>query len=161
MTDLTPIPRTVAEIVARIQAVAPNDFFGAQTSRLIQALPLEDARQFLKEDYVADPVKWEAERLKITEDVREAARDYLTFAWDKANNCRGLSANRSIDHFRGLIWLLGEDDEAWWPEYEFYGKAILVAVSERVGFDWSLVDNDCWTNEEGERGITAKEALGR
>jgi hypothetical protein len=35
----------------------------------------------------------------------------------------------------------------------------LAKISDAYGVDWRKLDNDCWTNEEGERGITADEAL--
>ena len=33
----------------------------------------------------------------------------MTFAWDKANNERNLSAGRSINHFEVWLWLLGDE----------------------------------------------------
>ena len=167
-----PIPRSVPAIVARLKkAQADGDFFGAEAGRLADALSFADA---LSHELLSEEGKqkgeavWETNRLKTVADVRKAIADYLPFAWGKANGCRGLSASRSIGHFRGLLWLHGLDGEAiadrseFGDGYEFYGKPALVLVSEFVGFNWGGgVDDDCWRNSEDEGGMRAKEALGR
>ena len=166
-----PIPRSVPDIVARLKvAQADGDFFGAEVGRLADALSFVDA---VSHDLLSEEGKkqgeaeWEKARLKTIADVRKAITDYLPFAWGKANGCRSLSASRSIGHFRGLLWLHGSDGEeiANRPEfgdgYEFYGKPALVLVSEFVGFNWQSADDDWWRNGEEDRGVCAKEALGR
>jgi hypothetical protein len=172
MTDYNiPIPRSVPDIVARLKrAQAEGDFFGAEAGRLADALSFADV---LSHDLLSEEGKqkgeagWDAGRLKTIADVRKDITDYLPFAWGKANGCRSLSASRSIGHFRGLLWLHGPDGAAIAdrPEfndaYEFYGKPALVLVSEFVGFNWEAADDNCWRNGEDERGIRAKEALGR
>ena len=93
------------------------------------------------------------------EAVRKVARDYLDFAWEKANNCRGISAGRSIDHFIAWMWLSGDEDCMEGVEYRNYGKQILVAVSECLGVDWKKLDDDEWGDEEYGNKKTADEAM--
>lgn len=156
--------RNEQQILDRISTNKSRDFFGFSTFDLVEVLPFAQARDFLTEEFVtkvlAGEEKWEP---KSKDDAALKARitDYLPFAWDKANNCRGLSAGRSLQHFLAWFWLLGDDafaDELA-GEYNLYGKRLLVKVSERVGFDWRKVDNNEWTNDEGSSGMTADEAL--
>jgi hypothetical protein len=95
--------RTQDEIVAQINEVRDNDFFGAETQELLSALDFDHAKQFLKEDAKAED--WETYPLDEIE-LRKAAHDYLEFAVGKATGHRGLSAARSIGHYRGWVWLL-------------------------------------------------------
>lgn len=164
----TPIPRTQDEIAAQYRASRDRDFFGTEGSHLCEAMTFETAKALdIPRDDVT-PEQWEAVRvLRTVEDVTKAIVDYLPFAWGKANDCRGLSANRSLEHMRGWLWLLGAAGQAvmehpdFGDNYMMYGKPALVRTSEFVGFDWRAVDNDRWTNEEGGRGVTANVALRR
>ena len=160
--------KTQTEIVAEIKRLGEDgcteDFFGSQRSDLLVFLEFEHAKEFLKEGVTRH--EWDEDAAKdLTEDqVIAEIVDYLPFAWGKANDCRGLSAERSLTHFRAWFWLLGEDDFAGsFETYTMYGKAQLVRISEhpKVNYDWASVDNDRWTNVEGDRGVTAKVALGR
>lgn len=164
----TPIPRTQDEIRAQFTASRDRDFFGTEGQHLVEAMTFETAKaaDIPKDDVTPD--QWATARCLYTvEDVKAEILSYLIFAWDKANNCRGLSANRSLEHFRGWCWLLGAEGQAIMEHpdfnvnYRHYGKAALVRVSELVGFDWRAHDNDEWVNNEGESGITADQALGR
>ena len=87
--------RTQEEILARIEAVAADDWIGTQRNDLIYALTLENAKPFLK-DGVTENDWAEA----TDESIRQEAVDYMEFVWDKANNFRGLSAGRSMDPIR-------------------------------------------------------------
>lgn len=170
MTDTTePISRTVDQIVARIHELTTDDsvdFFGVERSRLLEALPFDQAQQFLEDDAPHTLETWEDDtRIKDHAGVKAQILGYLPFAWTKANGCRGLSANRSMSHFKGLLWLLGPSQDALreWigtsEHYAFYGKPGLVKVSELVDFDWRKEDNGEWRNNEIDDSITADEAL--
>ena len=145
--------RTTKQIIARIKKLKNQDFFGFQRNNLLRYLTFEDAKPFLKDGTTAE--QWTHHAL--TDDaVLEQLRSYMPFAWDKANNCRGLSASRSVDHMKTLLWLLGDPlGEKLDDIYEYYGKPCLAAVCEKYGIDWRALDNDCWTNEEGGRGKPA------
>lgn len=129
--------RTDAEILARIDAVKNMDWLGTQTNDLASRLPFDAVRPFLKDGVTSE--QW-----------RQAPRDrdsiiaemlaYMPFAWEKANNCRGISASRSMDHYSAWIWLAG-DDLGDLSDYEFYGKDNLVRICEHYGWDSSQWDD--------------------
>lgn len=168
------LTRSPTEIVERIRELGKDqthDMHGTERSRLLEALPYEDAKQFFKHDAPHTDETWEVERTKDRKSVIAQIRSYLGFAWKKANECRGISAQRSLSHFKGLLYLLGPDcDELreWigTPEhYEFYGKPALVKVSELISFPWhddvGGPDDDEWKNGEDAEPVTANVALGR
>jgi len=167
------LPRTIPQIVARIRELGGSpelDMFGVERSRLLEALPFEDAKQFLRDGSPHEPEGWEAERLKTREGVVGQVRDYLKFAWGKANGCRGISAQKSMSHFKGLLWLLGPDHDELreWigvPEhFAYYGKPALVRVSDFARFDWrdpEVGDDGDWRNTESGDPVTADEAQSR
>ena len=146
--------KTVDEILAEIVRVEPEDFFGTIRGDLIQALPFSAAQPFLKEGVTAD--QWEQQS-----DPAENIRDYMSFAWGKANDCRGLSAARSVNHMKAWLWLDGKDDLSKRLDrvYEFYGKPCLVLVCKAYGIDWRLLDDGLWRNDEGSDGISAECAM--
>lgn len=98
---------------------------------LIEFLPQEEAREFMKED--ADSADFFQEY--TTENVIKQIKDYLPFAYEKAESARGLSAGRSLMHFDHWLWLL-EDDEllAFLENQEncaMYGFPILQKIAEK------------------------------
>ena len=148
--------RTQDEILARIKELEPKDFFGDQCSDLVQFLTFENAKPWLKEGVTSE--QWQ----QLTDPVK-CIRDYMKFAWGKANDCRGLSARRSVQHMQAWVWLDGKDELADRLEdvYEFYGKPCLVLVCQEYGIDWKELDNDSWVDYEDGPSITAEEALKR
>ena len=148
-TNATTETRTIKEILDRIDAIKNDDFFGAQLSDLIDFLPFEQAKPFLKDDVT--PEQWQGLQSTPTSDViRKKAAEYLPFAWEKANGCRGLSAGRSIDHMRAYLWMLndGSLERMEEIEYEHYGKEQLIFASDHVGFDWKAHDDGIRTNTD-------------
>ena len=117
--------RTQEQILVRIKEIESDDFFGFQTSDLIQFLTFENAKPWLKEGVAAE--QWEQ-----GVDPVELIKDYLPFAWDKANNCRGLSAGRSLEHMKAWVWLDDKPDllKQIEEDYEYYGKPHLVKICE-------------------------------
>ncbi len=138
--------RTQEEILQKIEDYKSDDFFGHKRGDLIDFLTFENARPFLKEGVTAE--QWEP-----TPNTQEAIKakiiEYMPFAWGKANDMRGLSASRSIEHMEAWIWMYGE--EGLWDKieaigYEHYGKQKLIAICEHFGFDWKPLDNGERTN---------------
>lgn len=131
--------RTQEEILARIKSKESDDFFGTQKSDLIDSLTFENAIEFLKDDYVKDVKDGKQEYKQIT-DTKEAILDYLPFAYEKCYGQRGLSAARSLLHFKSWIWL---DDADFYDKFmsmyngdhNDYGKSILDAISKHYGFE--------------------------
>lgn len=127
--------RTQEEILARFENA--DDFFGTQQSDLVSYMEFENAKPHLKEDYVkqveAGEKTWE-----ISTDPKKEILSYLNFAYDKAEDQRGLSAGRSMLHFKTWIWL---DDENFYNEiiemiddYTNYGIPTLDKISEHYGY---------------------------
>ena len=145
--------RTYEEINRKIGLLEndPNDIFGFIKGDLICCLPYDQAKPFFKKDSNVTEESWNANKLATDRDgVLVAMREYMTFAWDKANNCRGLSACRSLMHYQAWLWLLGEDEVADMLalDYSCYGKPELRAICEHYGWDWTLLDNGRWSNKE-------------
>lgn len=138
--------RTDEEIVARVSEIEAGgmDWIGTERCDLIDCLPFDAARPYLKDD--ATPDKWEA-LPRDRESVLARMLDYMPFAWEKANNCRGISAGRSMSHFAAWAWLIGEDFGDL-SNYEHYGKPHLIAICERFGWDAKQWDDGIRTNGE-------------
>lgn len=88
--------RTPDQIVTRIrdiESVPFDDFFGAQRSDLVRALPFELAKPWLDAEVTAE--QWTPDPDPLT-----SALAYVSFAVGKIVDHRGLSANRSVDHFK-------------------------------------------------------------
>ncbi len=148
------LSRTDDEIVARIAALQPvsaGDVLGIEKADLLCYLPFE-------------AVDWGLAHDRSPEAVKTQIREYLTFAWDKANHCRGLSAMRSLSHMRAWLWMLGDKIFAVFAphldDYDCYGKHQLVAISEFVGFNWRAQDNGHWCNEENGPHLGIKDDVG-
>lgn len=147
--------KTQQEIIDRFNERKQNDFFGFEVGEYVNCLDYEHAKSLdiVKEEVTKD--QWEKDANKYTrESLLERMKDYMEFAWDKANNCRGISANRSIMHYIAWIWLLGDDEfsakveQEFEDNYEHYGKEILEMICEYYGWDWKQWDNGVRTNYE-------------
>ncbi len=138
--------RTDEEILARIDVVDGLDLLSTEACDLLSCLSFEAARPWLKDTAPEEGWKVSArDESSVTQEMRE----YMGFAWDKANNCRGISAGRSIAHMCAWLWLLGMDAAAEQiREYELYGKPQLRAICEHFGWDWRQWDNGRWQNDE-------------
>lgn len=149
---MTALPRTTAEIVQRIEHVRPDDPFGFQSTALLSFLPFLLAAPYLKPD--TTKAQWDALRNDADIDpVTEVAKRYLTFAMDKADQHRGISANRSVDHYRAWLWLLGKDDAIDWEAYPQYGAPILRQVTEVMGWQDVWEDNTTLALERMSHGL--------
>jgi hypothetical protein len=138
------VKRTSAEIKARYEVVSQH-FLDFQGGDLLTYMDFEDAKPFLNDGVTAEQL---VEARSAPTPLEEASA-YLPFAWEKANGCRGLSAGRSIDHFKAWFWLAGYDvDDDFDRRYQYYGKPCLVTASELVGFDWRAHDDKKWRNDE-------------
>ena len=150
--------RTPSQILQRVEAIADDDWLGTQRNDLINALPFDEAKKFLKPEVTAE--QWEARKCKPP---MQKVSEYLPFAWDKANGNRGISAGRSLDHMKAWLWLAGHDEllKQHFEHYEHYGKFQLVIASELVGFDWRAHDDGRWVNDESDEHGLGAEAVKR
>lgn len=141
--------KTQEQILERIKELLPDDFLGFSTQDLIFALSFDNAKPYLKEG--ADQAAWDDGRLKTDDEVKAKMLDYMPFAWEKANNCRGISAARSMSHYASWVWLIGDEDKLGnLEDYEFYGKDSLVAICELYGWDHSQWDDGRRVNSDTE-----------
>ena len=136
--------RTDDEILSRIESVKNDDWMGTQINDLICRLPFEKAKHLLKPEVTS--AEWK-QIPRDRESIVAEMLDYMPFAWDKANNCRGLSAGRSMDHYQAWTWLIG-DDFGDLSDYEFYGKDNLCRICEHYGWDPKQWDDGVRTNYE-------------
>lgn len=119
--------RSDAEIMARMEEVGSEDFFGTQQSDLMDYLPFSLVKPFLKDDVTEE--KWkEFEKSRKPESIKAQIADYMTFALGKAHDHRGLSAIRSVDHFKAWTWMLEEDSKIDWSLSGQYGCGVLKQI---------------------------------
>ena len=135
MNEKTIKMRTQEEILARFEK--SDDFFGTQKGDLLSYMEFEFAKPYLKEDYVKKVESGE-EKWEVSTDPKKEILEYLDFAYEKAENERGLSAGRSMLHFKTWIWL---DDEKFYNKvidlidnYTNYGIPALNKISEHYGY---------------------------
>ena len=139
--------REQTEILAQIEKWAKEDFFGVMARDLAGCLTYENAKPMLKPEITADDWTY----YTADEEVKAQMLDYMPFAWDKANDCRGLSAARSMMHYRAWIWLLGDDETLGaLDDYEYYGKDNLARICKHYGWDHSQWDDGRRVNSESE-----------
>jgi hypothetical protein len=139
--------RTQKQIVERIRTNGSRDPLGMTTSDLLEWLDFSHAKEFLKSDATVE--SWDS--LEKPKPVREQMVEYMPFAWEKANNCRGLSAGRSMSHYSNWLWLIGKDELAdSLIDYEFYGKDELVRICEFLGLDAKQWDDGRRVNSDSE-----------
>ena len=135
------------EIVNQILARQRDDMFGFEVSEYIDFLDFDHAKSYLK-DGVTEKEWAKIYKKPTKKNVLKAMKDYMDFAWEKANNCRGISANRSVAHYQAWIWLLDDGFLETFNEieYENYGKQKLIAICEKYGWDWKKRDDGARTN---------------
>ena len=139
--------KTQEEIVARIKERQEDDSFGFETTIYLDGLDFEHARPFIRKEF------WEKHKDMQPldeEGIKQKMIKYMPFAWEKANNFRGISAWRSIAHYKAWLWMLGEEKlgEEIDRDYEYYGKPQLRKICEFLGIDADQWDDGVRLNEE-------------
>lgn len=127
--------RTQEEIKERFDQA--DDLFGTQKGDLISYMTFENAKPYLKEEYVKQVESGE-EKWEQSTDPKKEILEYLDFAYEKAEGERGLSAGRSMLHFKTWIWL---ESKEFYNEiidlidnYTSYGIPVLDKISEH--YEW-------------------------
>ena len=137
--------RTQKEILARIDEIREEDFFGVEQSDLIGYLDFDNAKPFLKPE--TTEASW-TEILDKRVTPLDEMKKYMSFALDKAENHRGLSAGRSVSHFRAWLWLIGDDELLAFinkeENYRYYGVPILRKIGEK--YNIPLPTDETWFN---------------
>lgn len=129
--------RTQEQILARIEDVKPDDYFGFKSDVLISYLDFEHAKPFLRDG--ATPEEW-AEVKAVLDPPAEEGAKYLEFAVGKIRDERGISASRSVQKFAEWAWLDGEDDLAEQIDddrnYGWYGDHAVRLYTDHYGLTW-------------------------
>lgn len=138
-----------SEIAERMKSRAKSDLFGFETDEYIPYLSYASAKPFINDNVSEEEFK-KYQKPFTREQVLKDMEAYMSFAWDKANNCRGISASRSISHYIAWTWLAGDAELSAEIEkpYEFYGKDHLVAICKHYGWDSSKWDDNRRVNNE-------------
>ena len=142
--------RTQEELFQRYLARKDHDMFGFETGEYLRGMErnrLERLREMghIKED--ADLSEWEPD-LNNGDALAKCMHEYMPFAWDKANNCRGISAWRSLAHYIAWLWMAGEEGFDNLDDYEFYGKPQLERICDYLRLDASQWDDGIRSNTE-------------
>ncbi len=148
--------RTQEEILARIEKVKAYDWIGTITNDLILWLTLENVSGMLAKPLTEQ--EWAEVQAKNVPPLEQIA-GYLPFAWGKANDCRGLSAGRSLDHMKAWLWLADYEDDVidLLSDYDYYGKPQLVFCSVLAGFPWPTSDDGRWVTSEDASALNPNE----
>ena len=155
--------RNILEV---LEFVKKEDPFGVTLDDPLYFMTWEEALStgLLREEYVQKVKKGEEkwECFPYTpKNVIERMKEYMEFAWDKANNCRGLSAWRSLQHYRNWFYMFGDEDMDMLVEemknYEYYGKPWLAIICEILNIDWEKLDDGYWDNSEDTLERVSKE----
>lgn len=142
--------RTQAEILAKIKVAEKGDMFGFEWNEYLPALTRESA-ETLKGTLLKDVDMSDWVQVFDSDDkVRAKCIDYMEFAWEKANGCRGISAGRSLMHYKAWLWLIGENGFDDVDEYTHYGKDNLVRICKFLDIDSKKWDDGRRVNSESE-----------
>lgn len=137
--------RTQDEILKRLETRKKNDMFGFEWKEYLYYLDYEHAKPYVKDNITKEG--WEESTEK---EPAEKIKSYMSFAWKKANDCRGISTGRSLSHMVAWLWLDGQDEflKKWnnLEDYEYYGKPQLIAICELYEIDHKQYDNNVRTN---------------
>ena len=144
--------RSIKEILEKAEH-HEGELFGFISSDLMGYLDFKNAIPFLKEEYVNSvrkgKEKWKPEK---QQNVIREMKKYMEFALGKALDHRGLSASRSIEHYKVWVWLLGDGDyeKIAWDDYRNYGMPILRQICEKYNFTFPTNDKMAMRMSEGE-----------
>lgn len=148
--------RSQDEIMQRIAEAQKRDMLGFEWMEYVDYLNFENAQEVAPKITKADYDAMVVER-KERGGLKRKMKDYVPFAWEKANGCRGISAQRSLMHFAAWFWLAGDDefsnaimDYMAHDEYQFYGKPMLERISDKLGVDWKKLDDGRRVNTDEE-----------
>lgn len=136
--------RSQDEILARFkESQQENSFLNFELEVYVEYMDFERAKPFLTEEVKAKPDEWVSATPsfnRITGDMR----NYMTFAWGKVKDHRGISATRSVQKMRAWVWLLGDEKllEGFDAKpYENYGAPKLLYLCEQLGFELQTPDD--------------------
>lgn len=138
--------RTDNEIKSYIEKWIPFDHHGYIRSFLTEYLHSNNLR---RSPGIPQP--------SVKERIERQISDIMPFAWQCANEGRGLQF-AALQITQALLWMIKEEAVAnAISEYSFNGKPQLMAVCEHFGIEWQKHDHGGWRNSLNEIGINASE----
>ena len=123
---------------------------------LLEFVTFEAAKEFIEpkllKDYESGKEKWTFTK-PTRANILKKIRDYMEFALGKAEDHRGLSAERSIEHFKHWVWLLGDKDYKTidWENYTNYGTPILKQICEVYEIDFPEDNHKLVSMSQGKK----------
>lgn len=131
--------RPVEDIISRIKNKENIDPFNFTLEVWLPFLTYEQLKyaDLMKESLTEEEWTKEVHTPYTRENVTQEMREYMPFAWEKAQNQRGLSANRSLIKMQAWMWLLMDDEgikEMNQVEYAPYGEPVLEYICKRYDF---------------------------
>jgi hypothetical protein len=129
--------RTDAEIEHHLNnRPTKGDLFDFGGTVLLCFLPYGVAREHLKPGVTEK--EWESARMQPTRAVvLGEMREYIDFAFEKANGERSISALRSPQKYQAWLWLLGDEELAEEiGSYTNYGLPQLRAINAKYGLGY-------------------------
>lgn len=128
--------RTQKEIIDRFNSVSGDDYLGFETCVLAEWLTYESVKELGVLVEGTTEKEWDKLYKEPTyENVLKRMKDYISFAYDKARGHRGISAYRSLAHYKSWVWLLddgfSEEFDRMVERYTGYGIPILDKLNER------------------------------
>ena len=142
---------TKEEVDSRYDSMRDRDMLGFEVDEYFAFMSFDKIRSIAKEEATDDDIN-DIMRTLSHDDMIETMLGYMPFAWDKANDMRGISANRSIEHYVAWTWLAGdaslseEIEDMATRYYCYYGKPILERICDFYGWDWKQWDDGVRTN---------------
>lgn len=143
--------KTQLEIVARIQERYLEDFLLCETKVYLEYIDFERAKPILAE--ISPDITGEGWQVRDQAHILKDMEEYMSYAWQKANDRRGIGITKCINHYAAWIWLLGDSafaeevDRELNENYRFYGKEILILICNKYGWDYSQYDDGIRTND--------------
>lgn len=145
--------RSQDDLQEHFQRVSDGDFLGFMRSDLVGYMDYDAAKPHLKEEFTqkaSAETEWDAKKSSLDRDsIIGEMRDYMEFAIDKATGHRGISAERSLHHYRVWLWLLADEETLSFLDsdsnYPYYGVPCLQKICEVYGFDYPK-DDEGWQN---------------
>lgn len=141
------------EIVARLNYIRAEDFFGFQSSDLLAYLPWDRARPFLHNN--SNEGDWRA-AYPIFIPPLKAMMTHMPQAWSGANSCFKVNVMRSIEHIKAWLWLAGYDSQFIvenFDDCEYFGKPQFVLASHLIGHNWRDMDNGAWVKNSDDAAL--------
>lgn len=133
--------KTLDQILDKYQSLGDDidDTLEFYSSDLLQFVPFRYAYPYLKEKMT--PAEWEEYYKPLSKkNVKQVMKEYMSFAWGKCCGERGLSALRSIAHYRAWIWILDDKTAIEYLDnyrnYTCFGAPMLQFICKRYKWKW-------------------------